>query len=520
MKFTFAQGKVKGRDFVGISGMKTREDFEMHDIIKKTLSRTEYMPFVQGFNKNVHESYMFYQDTVFPLQFWQDVKDNLVKLGHKVNFENENDYLANFNDISREDFNEWLQSKRFPEDIDTVSEEYKFQRDSVYKILVEKTGHANISMSGGKTFIIYLFTRYLKDHYMLPPGKQVLLVLPDKGLVKQTKNEFDKFDTFETGDKIKVSSVFSGSKQVSGADIVAGTFQSLGNYEEDFFDNIHAMICDEMHRAKMFTIRNEIYSKIRNAGYFFGLTGTVPRYNTIDYLHTTAMFGRELVKVTTRQLIDMKLATPVNVRILSLQYDEDSKLFSRRLKEKGLTGNLKYIEECGFFRSNESRIRVIAKLMNSEEFKYNTLIVANSVSYLYRIKEILDEYCPLWTIKIIHGSHEEYGEVKNRLDIIEEMKVNDGHFCIVATTQTMGTGVSIKNLENIYMPDGGKSENNVRQVFGRGMRLLPRKKDCNLFDFRDEIPGSSFLQHSIEREKIYKEQDIPYKHLKVDLSRF
>ena len=81
----------------------------------------------------------------------------------------------------------------------------------------------------------------------------------------------------------------------------------------------------------------------------------------------------------------------------------------------------------------------------------------------------------------------------------------------------MSTGISIKNIENLYFPDGGKSEIRIRQTLGRGMRLFPTKEYCNVFDFQDMMPFCAFLNHSRERNRIYKEQQFPVKITKVYL---
>ena len=68
--------------------------------------------------------------------------------------------------------------------------------------------------------------------------------------------------------------------------------------------------------------------------------------------------------------------------------------------------------------------------------------------------------------------------------------------------------------------DGGKSDIRIRQSIGRGIRLSPKtgKTHCEIFDFWDNMPSSSFNSHAKYRIGIYKEQEIPYKIVNVKLN--
>ncbi len=503
MKFKVLIGK-NFKNFIKISDITTSEDLEIYDVIVKVLTRTEFFPFMKGFNKTITYSYLF-NEYIFPVQFWNDVKKQVDKLNPNICFLEDEDLMYQ-NDVSREEFDNWIASCKFPEDITTDAEAYEYQRDSVFLAVQNKLGRIEVATSGGKTFITYLYCRYLFEHF-IKESKKFLIVVPSKLLAGQLKNDFIEYDKYFERHLI-VETIFAGSKKIIGADIVCGTFQSLGNYEQDYFEDFRVFICDEVHRAKAYTIRNEIYAKLLNCEYYFAMTGTMPAYKTIEYIHIVSMFGDELVKRTAFENIRDGVSTPIQINAIHIKYLTEND-FSETLIENGVVGIEKFRIEKEFFHTYKKRTQLIGKLLNA--FPENTLILVDTVEYCSILQDFLLKECKDWEFHIIHG------EIKNREDIIEGMRQTKDHYCIIATYGTMSTGVSIKNIGNMYFPDGGKSEIRIRQSLGRGMRLFPNKEFCRVFDFQDQIPRCAFRSHSMERNKIYKEQKFPVKISKVEI---
>lgn len=499
---------VKGKnfkDFVVVDNIKTKEDIELNEIIGKVVSRSEYMPFIQSFNKTISYSYLF-NDMVFPAQFLQDVKKQLNALSSKpITVLNEE---VLYQDFSREKFDEYVASLKLPEEIDMVSDEYKYQRDAVYGAIRNRLGRITVATSGGKTFITYLYLRYIFDN-IIGEKKKYLIVVPTKLLAKQLKNDFAMYDKYMDR-PFGVETIFTGAKKLLDADIVCGTFQSLSNYEQEYFDDFGVMVCDELHRAKAYSIRNEIFNKMLNCEFMFGMTGTMPKYNTLDYLHIVSMFGPEILTKKAYEIIDSGVATPVQVSMVKINYkNTEENNYSINLIDKGILGIDKYKMEKEFFQNHTKRTQIIGKLMN--KLTDNSLILVDTVDYCYILFDLLCEYCPDWEFEIIHG------EIKDRDEIIDTMRNTKEKFCIIGTFGTMSTGISIKNLVNCYFPDGGKAETKIGQSIGRIMRLFEGKKVARLIDLHDNIPRSSFKNHGKERLKYYNENKFPVDIISIDI---
>lgn len=514
MEIQIIQGK-NFRFFGKIIDISTERDFEIYDIIKSVLYRKEYKPFITSFNKSIEYSYL-YDNVWFPTQFLGDIKQKLSELDLLKDIKIIGEDILK-SDIKREDFDRFVKTLNLPDTLKVDDEKYKFQQDSAFNALKHKTSRIEIGTSGGKTFITYMFCRYVNYHVRVKSEnnlQKILIIVPSKILCTQLKNDFNEYQQFEK-DKLIIETVYAGSKKVSDADIICGTYQSLCLNESDYFDDFRFVICDELHKAKAYSIKNEIYGKTKNVDYYFGMSGTFPPYKTLDYLHIVSMFGAVTFKKTVKELIDTGVSAPVKIHVIKLNYKAD-KEFSKSLMENSVTGQDKYFAEKEWFQNNVERNKIICKLLSS--FTSNALILVDTVSYCDLLKGILTEYFNdskdnSKIIKIIHG------KVKDREEIIDEMRQTQGNFIMIATYATMSTGTSIKNIGQVYFVDGGKSNIRIRQSIGRGIRLdlANGKTHCDLFDFYDNMPYSSFAKHARERLKIYDEQKLPYKITEVNM---
>lgn len=538
MKFKFLRGK-NHKDFVKMTDLVTKEDFDLYNVIKEVLYRKEYMPFVKANyeNKWVEHSYLF-NDYIFPFQFWGDVERVCKTLPHlipesEVILQDDPRKTGYYSQLKREDYEAWLKSLKIPDDISLDREEYSYQPESAFRGINNHVARISVATSGGKTFLTYLYCKCLID-VIKTPGR-ILIIVPSKLLCKQLKDDFAHYDE-KNDNKIIVETIYSNSKRIAGAKVVCGTYQSLKNYDVDYFDDFTVCICDELHRAKAYSIRNEIYSKIHNADYFFGMTGTFPPYKSLDYLHIVSMFGEEVVKVTVKQLIDTHIANNVNIKSIQITYfnsdknnpkdkvssfdeildnfpeicpeyfdkhqdecsDEESlREFLDVLKEDP---NKRYYAEKTYFQYNLRRTAIIAKLINM--FDENSIIFVDTIAYCDELYDFLTRRCPDRHFEIIHGT------VKDRDDIIQRMRETPNKFVLIATYGTMSTGVSIKNLTNAYIVDGGKSTIRIKQSMGRLMRMLDNKHTSKIFDFYDNIPSTAFRRQAMERLKIYKNEKL------------
>ena len=97
------------------------------------------------------------------------------------------------------------------------------------------------------------------------------------------------------------------------------------------------------------------------------------------------------------------------------------------------------------------------------------------------------------------------------------MEKNDD-VIIVASYGTFSTGISIKNIHNIFFTESFKSEVIIRQSIGRGLRKHASKDVVKIYDFIDDFRYKNaehdwvnyVYRHGMERRKIYKAEKFPF----------
>ena len=99
-----------------------------------------------------------------------------------------------------------------------------------------------------------------------------------------------------------------------------------------------------------------------------------------------------------------------------------------------------------------------------------------------------------------------------------------GNTIIVASMGTFGEGIDIGNLWNIFLVETTKSDNNLGQILGRGMRYYKGKEKTILIDFGDDFRygtdkkrNNYLYKHFNERLNIYQERKFPYVVKEINL---
>lgn len=509
MKIQVLQGG-NFKNYLHFYDITTPKDLAILNDVKKIVSRSEYKPYIKAFNKNISESFLLPNNLV-PAQFIQDIQTKLFPLHGDIPITNLH-YLYDYN-WDEEFFQTWLDNIILPEDFTVESDEYIYQKHALRNLLISKTGRIKIGTGGGKTLITYLYIKFLLDNVLrkLPedsPNK-ILLVIDRKDLIIQTTAEFEKFDEpnlLNNNDyciPLRISSIYSGSKKLANANVVIATWQSIVDYEPEWFNEYKVFMLDEAHKGKAYSIRKAIYNNLRNIEYCAGFTATWPDYNTLDYLTLIAMFGPLVLVKTTRQLIDDGNVCDVLIVRIMITYHESERNFRKQLKEDNpdLRGSELYLLEKAWFHNHHGRNMICVSLIKA--LPNNHLILVDTVAYIHLLAELINEHCPDREVLII------WSDVSTEVRQSNKYKMQNEHGKImIATKETMSTGVSINNIWYVHNIDGGKSPITTSQGLGRSLRKFEGKDKAHYFDYVDDIPTSSFKKHAAERLKIFKNEQL------------
>lgn len=472
-------------------------------------------------NKNSHQPKSF--ETKFvdrygrvPIGLWKEIQKFTKKFMFSLEIEGV-EYIYD-KEYDESHFIEWVntyfeESEKQPRD---------YQIEGVSRILKYRNCTEEISTSGGKTLMAFLLFRYLFEKKI---AKKMLYVVPSISLVNQTEEEFYKYEE-DCNKKViwKSQSVFGGSKknEDNKANIIFGTFQSLSKKGTEYFSTFDVVFIDECHHAKAKSIK-DVVVKSYNSKYNIGMTGTLPPEDSLDSFTVQSYLGPCVYVVKSADLIASKFATPVKVVGVEMDYLDNEvkkKLYDLRNVSADEKDGVKLLNlEKDIVRENRKRLVFICDMITKST--KNSLVLFSDVKNDYgrKIYNYLKENTDK-TIFYIDG-----GTSAENRDYFKKQMEDQENVIIVASIGTFSEGVSINNCHNIFNVESAKSEYIVRQILGRGMRLLKGKEIMTVIDFQDNfIYGTHkwqrinyLMRHANERARIYKDKGFPYKSYKTKL---
>lgn len=359
-----------------------------------------------------------------------------------------------------------------------------------------------VNHNSGKSLNIYIMTRMLLNK--LPQDKKILILVPTVGLVNQLYADFNDYSandgSFRTDQAIH--RIFAGKQKESSEKIWISTWQSIYKNPKAYFNNVGAIICDEVHLAAADSIKG-IMEKLNECDYRIGLTGTLAetKCNTIVL---TGLFGIVKQYVKTNELIEQEKLSPLEIHAINLKHPRPGM-------------KLDYQQEIKYLISHEDRNRFIVELALQKPGE-NTLVLFNYVEKhgipLYeRICDTISR------AKLTQNAHLVYGDITaDEREQVRTLVSNSSGNIIVASYGVFQTGINIPNLHNIIFASPSKSRIRVLQSIGRQLRKHPSKKTAYLYDLGDDLGYSNFTKkHMAHRLKIYEQEKFPYKIINITL---
>jgi superfamily II DNA or RNA helicase len=403
--------------------------------------------------------------------------------------------------INREAFDEWVEG--FFEGSSIKPRDY--QIDAAFKILKYRRCLAELATSAGKTLISFIVIAYMFEVMNI---KKVLMIVPNVSLVVQATGDFEEYNMKKL--QLKIQQIYGGSEIRKSSNIVVGTYQSLVKNEAEYFKQFDAVLVDETHKAKAISIQ-KIMDKCWHCDYRFGLSGTIPKKGTVDRLSLMSAMGPLVTQVKASYLQEEGHISNCKVMQFHMDYatPEQKESFAYLSQRPQDRKNLFYLEQ-NFINQSEKRLDFVTKVIN--KCKENSLVLFHKVDYgnqIYnRLKKITDRRVYYVDGGVESGLREEF---KARMEKGDDV-------IIVASYGTFSTGISIKNIHNIFFTESFKSEVIIRQSIGRGLRKHHSKDTVKIYDFIDDFRwggGSSewlnyVYRHGMERRKIYKEEKFPF----------
>ena len=406
---------------------------------------------------------------------------------------------------------------------------YKYQRDASYSLLKFRRCLGSISTSAGKTLISFIIYAYLKKTGQIHDGERFVVIVPNKDLVTQTAEEFIETNSYvKEPIDLDVGVLHSGltKKQRERADqcqILFTTYQSLTKKKADYMQKFMGCIIDEAHHGNADSCKS-IIQKSCNLRYCIGISGTIPKEDTYEYLSLASYVGGGTVYTfTPDDLIHKeKKGTPLEVQFLMLNWateKQKQEMWTLRMTknpEDPTAGSKVLRAEELLINSSYTRLKFICdEVIRVTRDGSNALVLFADIKNGYgrKLYDYFRENCDS-PIFYVDGNT----PVENREWIKEQTEQNERVIC-VASQGTFGEGTNIKRLHYIFFTGGfSKSSRLMTQVAGRGLRLFEGKEKVVLYDVVDDLRyggdvGKMYYnysyQHYRERKKVYGDLKYP-----------
>ena len=357
--------------------------------------------------------------------------------------------------------------------------------------------------ASGKSLIIYTLVRHYLER--ISKNKKILIIVPTISLVTQMYSDFMEYSSKgKWKARNTCHKIYGGQSNDTDKQVVISTWQSIYKLPNTYFEQFEAVFGDECHLFKSNSLTS-IMTKLKTCPYRIGTTGTLDGSHTHN-LVIEGLCGRVHKEVTTKDLIDQDILSPLNIDCVLLTHADQNKKLAKKMT---------YQEELDWIVGNEDRNKFITKLTGS--LKGNTLVLFQYVekhgAVLHELfkKEIKDK-----TIYFIHGGT----DAEQREYVRKIMETSDNKI-IIASYGVFSTGVSIKRLHNIVFASSSKSRIRVLQSIGRQLRKSEHKISAKLYDIADDLSWKSYknhtLRHFTERLKIYESEKFNHKTIKIPL---
>ncbi|RKZ06512.1 hypothetical protein DRQ25_13755 [Candidatus Fermentibacteria bacterium] len=452
--------------------------------------------FKPAFQQGWWDGYIaLYEGNTFPAGLTKRVADSLVGDGYEV-------------DITEKKDTKPLDLSRFDETYLPGITLWEPQMGAIMAMLTNARGIVKSPTGSGKTEDIYAVARY----YLEEQKWRSLVIVPKAGLLKQTVKRFVKY----TQGDFEIGQLGDGKKTVGP--ITVGTAQCLMNYKSrkiknqwregnkllaDVIQHFEILFLDEAHHTGS-TSWYDIAMNMGNTQRRFGLSGTPLKDDESSDLRLVGATGALIFNAEAQDLIEQGLAArpkiafivshnasgpklPMNINEIILPNgDRVSKPKYKPYSEAYALG----VVENSYH--NTAVIRAVEWLV---ERKKQTIILCRRKLHFQTLKTMLEDSGI--TFEALWGD--------DSTDIRERAKHEFGERAInvILATTIFDEGEDVPNIEAIVLAEGVKSQVNVVQRIGRGMR-----KDTEDVWVVDIAPTCHprLVEHAVERADAYEEE--------------
>ena len=458
---------------------------QIHEFLKVEVDNANFDPLIKRGFKSRFEYFSYYDKEKTKLCIF----NGHLKLLEKFNVEYEKETF-----FTDEEIQEYLDNVKLPYKL------YDYQ-ENIVKDSLKVGRQINVSCtSSGKSLSIACICDFLRTKNL-----KGLLLVPNINLLTQFKSDIESYHLTDLLNEVEI--LGDGNVPTFKKKLLISTWQSLDNHRDKL--DFDYLIGDEGHRysAKVSTdiIKNLVKTKIRLC-----FTGTFPD-SQVSKMTLLGLFGMPKTFIRAHQLIERGLGTPITIRSIIFEYNNEFKSLLRS------TSN--YSKLLKLIKEKEERNNIIVKLAcKLREQNENTLVLFSHTEhgkdlFLKTMKQLFPnvvvenkditgkksfEFQKQYKVFFLNGEDDSKTRELTRKILEEE----EGTI-LIACYPLLSTGVNIRQLHNMILASPLKSYTTITQSIGRLMRKHPKKQLAKVFDLVDDLGvrtrGGVFFKQYLHR---------------------
>jgi len=348
-----------------------------------------------------------------------------------------------------------------------------YQQSAIEAALDGGRGVILLPTRSGKSLVIY-------GVYLNSKTKKTLVVVPNIQLVKQMYGDFIQYGCDK--DKVQVFSGYSHDLKDKEGIIITNAQYLLKHPDE--IPEFDTLVIDEVHGMKK---GSELSKWVKNQEIpvSFGYTGTLPESQE-NIWNIKSLIGPILYEKTVADMQKNKILADVKIYPIRLFHTQKEKYVINDFEDIVK----RYLWECGVLENCEESNNIIMQI--AKNLKGNTLVLFDHIEHGNKLFEMLDHDNKCFVD----------GSVKLDDREVTRQKMSVKQNCItVANVKCFGTGITLKQIQNIVFAMSGKGVTKIIQAIGRSLER--NKLHANLIDIFHNYKYST--RHFEERVKLYKQ---------------
>lgn len=366
------------------------------------------------------------------------------------------------------------------------------------KIIEQKArGFLWLATNAGKTLIAAMTIQRL--------GVKTLYILNSKELLVQVKDEIEAFLQTKVG--ILGSGIYSpapitiatmqtlflfqqGLKKDSASKLDARKMEIIANTLEEtqliILDECHMYSASEWHKIFLCC----------PAYYRIGMSGTAmtKKGDPVREARLIGITGGLLYRrIRNKELVEQGISAPPKIHIHECAHPFIP------------INDFTLVQQWGIVE-NKERNQLLAKIA-WEEFKdgHTVLLFIQIIEHGHILQSIFEEIYDR-KVPFVHGK----SQLKQRIAVKDAINLNKER--LVIASRIFKTGLNLPTLTSIVNAGGRKSEGEILQLLGRGLRTHKGKTAIHVHDIFDK--GNKILEeHSKERLRVWKNEKFPMFYL-------